>query len=104
MRLWSVYLLLGALLTGTMGAEAAPRTAIIVLDGSASFDPDGTIVLYEWYLKGVLVATGIKPTIRPKAGTHVITLMVTDNEGATDTDEVIYIVVRDKGKRPRKSK
>jgi outer membrane protein assembly factor BamB len=63
------------------------------LDPSASFDPDGTIVLYEWDLEtdGTWDITTVAPDIVPhifESGIHVATLRVTDNDDATDTDEV----------------
>ncbi|GGG57060.1 hypothetical protein GCM10011414_28630 [Croceivirga lutea] len=64
----------------------------VVLDGSGSFDPDGSIVSYSWTENGTEVATGESPTISLAVGTHMLTLTVTDNEGATATDEVVVTV------------
>jgi len=57
------------------------------VDGSASADPDGSIVSYSWdwgdgSAKGAGVTTGHTYT---SAGTYTITLTVTDNSGATDS-------------------
>ncbi|MDQ7084115.1 MAG: PKD domain-containing protein [Sulfurovum sp.] len=62
----------------------------IALSGTSSTDSDGTIASYQWYdTNGVLLHTGIafKYTANTK-GVHIITLIVTDNEGATDNDTV----------------
>ncbi len=63
----------------------------IVLDGSGSNDIDGTIVSYEWDLDNDGLyddATGIITTHSWSSdGTYPISLKVTDNEGAFDTDD-----------------
>ena len=95
-------------------ADAGPDQAItdsdgngseqVTLDGSASFDPDGTIVSYVWSEGGLEIATGINPTVILSTGTHLITFTVTDDGGLTDTDTVTVKVLKgDKkfGKLPR---
>jgi len=75
--------------TSTSGAQ-------IILDGSASSDPDGDMMIYTWRESGNVIAG---PTIQPKStvvlalGTHTIELTVDDGNGETDTDEVIWNVV-----------
>lgn len=64
----------------------------VTLDGSASYDPDGTIAAYEWKEGETPLGTGVSFTCDFAVGTHTVTLTVTDNEGATDTDEVIITV------------
>ena len=60
------------------------------VDGSASFDPDGSIVAYEWYDGETLLGTGpvISATL-PTVGNHDIALVVTDNQGLKRGDIVI---------------
>jgi hypothetical protein len=61
----------------------------VTLDGSGSTDSDGNIVSYEWSTGD----TGVNPVISGLAeGTHTITLTVTDDDGATDTDTVVITV------------
>lgn len=57
----------------------------VTFDASASNDPDGTIVSYDWD-NGL---RGVKPTkLYDKLGNYTVALTVTDNEGATATDTV----------------
>jgi PKD repeat protein len=55
-------------------------------DGSASFDPDGTIVSYDWDFGDGVVAAGPTATHTYAAiGTFTARLTVTDNDGYTGT-------------------
>jgi hypothetical protein len=63
----------------------------VTLDGSASKD-DGTIVSYVWREGGSQIATGVQPSHTFTLGTHTVILEVTDDQGATDTDDVIIAV------------
>jgi hypothetical protein len=58
----------------------------VVLNGTASFDPDGSIAAYAWKEGSNTLASGATPTVALGTGTHTITLTVTDNEGATASD------------------
>lgn len=64
----------------------------IALDGSASSD-DGNIVSYSWVMSGTEVASGQSATIVLAVGSHVITLVVTDAEGLSDSDDVMVEIV-----------
>lgn len=58
----------------------------VVLDGSASFDPDGSIASHEWDLDGdgTVDATGQQVRhVYESAGTVDVTLTVTDDDGLT---------------------
>ncbi|PZR54413.1 hypothetical protein DNL40_04900 [Xylanimonas oleitrophica] len=58
----------------------------VVLDGSASHDPDGTLTAYEWDLGDGTTATGVTAThTYASPGTYTVTLTVTDDRGATAT-------------------
>ncbi|MBS1664283.1 MAG: T9SS type A sorting domain-containing protein [Bacteroidetes bacterium] len=79
----------------TIEQTAAPVT----LDGSASHDPDGTIVKYQWVqtagLSGVTLtnAGSAKPAAYGmNPGSYVFQLTVTDDKGATGQDEVMVTV------------
>jgi len=67
-------------------------TESVDLDGSASMDPDGSIVSYSWINDGSEIATEQSPTVNLSTGTHEITLTVTDNGGATDDDQVTITI------------
>lgn len=64
----------------------------VTLDGSGSSDSDGTIVSYEWKKGETVIATGVTPTVNLTTGEHTITLTVTDNNGATASDDVVITV------------
>jgi PKD repeat protein len=60
------------------GTTASP----VAFDGSASSDPDGTIVSYDWTFGDGGTASGAKPThAYSTAGTYTVTLTVTDDTG-----------------------
>ncbi|MEA1895716.1 MAG: PKD domain-containing protein [Euryarchaeota archaeon] len=61
----------------------------VMLDASGSTDPDGEISKYEW-LEGSIVLNESMAFdhIFPK-GVHHITLVVTDNDGASGTDDIM---------------
>jgi Ca2+-binding RTX toxin-like protein len=65
---------------------------MVLLDASASSDPDGTIVSYEWREGGMLIASGVNPTVELAVGVHPLTLTVTDDDGASASDEVVITV------------
>jgi len=68
----------------------------VTLNGSGSTHPDGDPLSYYWtesgLLAAMLIATGVNPTVTLSVGTHAIILIVIDDEGAYDTDEVLIIV------------
>ena len=68
---------------------------IIILDGSASHDPDDSIALYEWMNDSVLLGTGAILTDTLTTGIHHIALMVTDKYGKTDADTVLITILAD---------
>jgi PKD repeat protein len=56
------------------------------LDASASNDPDGSIVAYDWTI-GATNLTGATANVVLTEGTHTIVLVVTDDDGATGTTQ-----------------
>jgi PKD repeat protein len=71
-------------------------------DASASDDPDGTIVLFEWDFDGdgSYDSSGTTPFANhtyTAANEYNATLRVTDDEGATDTDSVLITVTEPGG-------
>ncbi|NIS79780.1 MAG: PKD domain-containing protein, partial [Anaerolineales bacterium] len=73
--------------SGTEGEE-------ISFDGSASDDPNGTIVSYLWEFGDGGTSLEQNP-VHPYSqdGTYTVTLTVTDNESATDTDTTTATVI-----------
>jgi hypothetical protein len=70
-------------------------TEPVALDGSGSYDPDGSITDYLWTEEGTTLAEGSSastPTISLPVGVHTITLQVTDNQSATATDTVVITI------------
>jgi hypothetical protein len=62
----------------------------VTLDGSGSYDLDGTIVCWGWKLNGTAIMMPDTPTVVALViGEHTITLEVTDDLGARDTDVVV---------------
>jgi hypothetical protein len=75
------------------------RSGIVTLDGSASFDPDKDPITFDWkQISGAsvnLVVSGAKATFAaapPRV--HEFQLTVTDDKGASSTDNVV-ITIRD---------
>ena len=65
----------------------------IIFDGSGSYDSDGTITSYDWDFGDGTTGTGISPThTYVTAGVYTATLTVTDDDGATSTDETTVTV------------
>jgi hypothetical protein len=79
-------------------AYAGPDQKVIDADGDAeesvilnalrSYDPDGKIVAYVWKEGSTQVGAGVAPWVSLPVGRHVVTLVVTDDQGATDQDSM----------------
>jgi probable HAF family extracellular repeat protein len=74
-------------------AQTVECPASALLDGSGSSDPDGDTLTYEWRENGALLATGMKPSVSLAMGAHVISLTVTDPQGASAQASVTVTVV-----------
>ncbi|MEW5936871.1 MAG: PKD domain-containing protein [Candidatus Thermoplasmatota archaeon] len=92
-------------------ADAGPDQTVhldqqVTFDGSASYDPDGTIVSYEWDFDAAVDsdgdgnptndvdATGPTPThVYTSEGVYTVTLKVTDDVGASATDTMTVTVL-----------
>ena len=81
-------------------ANATPQfmtsTGLVELDGSSSYDTDGSIVSYVWDLEGTTI--GLVPTfdyLISSYGTYNFNLTVTDDDGLIGTDTVTVIASSD---------
>jgi len=79
------------------GSYVGNEGSAITFNASGSYDPDGTIVLYEWDFDGdgVYDASSTTSTITHVWGddySGTISLRVTDNDGLTDTDSTTVTV------------
>ncbi len=83
-------------LTPVAVATATPTSGMaplrVILNGSGSYDPDGTLVSYAWTWPGGS-ATGVQPTTTFAAGAYPVTLTVTDKQGAKATSTVTIIAM-----------
>ncbi|MFC2079070.1 PKD domain-containing protein [Candidatus Bipolaricaulota bacterium] len=61
---------------------------LVTLDATDSYDLDGFITSWIWNEEGHEIARGETAIATFTLGTHTVTVIVTDNEGATDTDTV----------------
>ncbi len=65
------------------GADDGLATSV-VLDASASRDPDGTVVAYQWLYGDGSTGSGVTTThVFPSPSTYTVTLLVRDNAGAS---------------------
>ncbi|MEK6977658.1 MAG: PKD domain-containing protein, partial [Candidatus Hydrothermarchaeota archaeon] len=69
----------------------------VTLNGSLSFDPDGVIINFTWLTNGdlnapTIIGRGEVINANFSVGVHNVTLNVTDDDGASDTDSVLVTV------------
>ena len=66
----------------------------VTFDASFSYDPDGTIVSYEWDFGDGATASGVVVThAYSAAGNYTVTLAVTDDAGAANSTSVLITVL-----------
>ncbi|MBI2374011.1 MAG: PKD domain-containing protein [Deltaproteobacteria bacterium] len=75
------------------GPYTAAVGAAVALDGSLSSDSDGNVVSYSWDFGDGSVGTGSQPThTYASAGSFLVRLTVTDDDGATDDDVALATI------------
>lgn len=84
----------------TLSDNDSSGSESVTLDGTASTDQDGSITSYRWTEAATEIGTGETPTVILTVGTHTVTLTVTDDDGATDTDQVVITVIGQGGNQP----
>jgi len=68
----------------------------VSFNGSSSTDSDGTIISYAWdFGDGGSSSGSIVSHVYSSPGTYTVSLTVTDNNGATNTDTAIAIITED---------
>jgi PKD repeat protein len=78
----------------TESAHTVNTDETIFFDATASYDPDGTIVKYQWNFGDGTTATGVTVShAYADNGSYTVTLTVTDNDGATDSADDTKTVV-----------
>jgi hypothetical protein len=73
-------------------APSGEDEAEVTLNGSGSYDADGSIASWVWTEGSSTLATGSTAAVTLPLGTHTITLTVTDNEGGTAEDVLLVTV------------
>lgn len=84
---WTMHVELGEL----VALDHAPRATFeaqddgstVRVDASASFDPDGDALTFEWYRDGTKVDEGAVLELQPTTDGSTLTLVVTDETGRT---------------------
>jgi len=77
----------------TASFTATPSPLAVAVNGSASTDPDGTVVSYAWDFGDGATDTGVTAShTYAAAGTYTVSLTVTDDQGGTDTATQSVIV------------
>ncbi|MCP4411978.1 MAG: hypothetical protein GY808_05335, partial [Gammaproteobacteria bacterium] len=67
-------------------------TEKILLDATGSIDFDGTISSYSWVSEETEISTEPTVSFDFEIGTHRITLIVTDNDGYSDEDQIDIMI------------
>ena len=65
---------------------------LVTLNGSASSDPDGDALSYQWREGSTIVGSGPQPNVFFLVGVHTVVLEVTDGRGGSNTDTVLVTV------------
>jgi len=65
---------------------------MVMLNGTASSDADGSVDSYVWRETGTLLGTSASITVPLSVGVHTLVLQVTDNNGSSHQDQVIITV------------
>ena len=74
--------------------------ALINLNASSSFDNDGLITQYRWFVNGADIASGVTPEIMLETGTYIVTLVVVDDDNAIASDELLVEILQNSDPNP----
>lgn len=92
---WQGYTNIPPVAVASIDPYLAPIGTEFTFDRSASYDPDGTIVSYEWDFGDGCSTISSEPTAYHSydlPGLYNVTLTVTDDMGAQSTDSVMAVV------------
>ena len=79
--------------TANAGVDKTTEVNMAVTITGSGSDSDGTIVSYEWRFGSTVIGTTAEINYTPTtSGDHTLTLTVTDDDGATDSDSMIVTV------------
>ena len=74
---------------------AGPNGTTVILDGSASNDPNGDALTFQWRDEfGNLISNAVAARVNVPIGTHLFTLTVADAAGLTSTSSV-HVTIHD---------
>jgi len=66
--------------------DAVAQGDLLTMDATASYDPDGVIIGYNWKLDGRTIArTPVASILMSAAGNHKLSLQITDNSGTSSS-------------------
>jgi len=70
---------------------------LVTLDGASSSDSDGKIIKYSWSDQNGLLSSNSQTTWRApdKDGNYILSLTVTDDDGATDKKSIMIVVKKE---------
>ncbi|HMS55912.1 MAG TPA: putative Ig domain-containing protein [Fimbriimonadaceae bacterium] len=82
--------------------DGSPITILawVTLDGSNSFDPENSVLQYEWHDSTGLVSTESIVEVERSPGVYSFDLIVRDADGAAATDQVIVTVLPETNSNP----
>ena len=78
----------------TAAGTGVDKDEVVTYNASGSYDPDGSIVSYQWDFGDGNTATGVAVDhAYTQDGTYMVTLTVTDNDGEKDSAYTITVVI-----------
>ena len=76
------------------------KSTKVTLDGSGSYDPDGSLISWSWSSQnGEVIGSEPSVTLTLKEGTYSYSLQVTDDNGAVSSTDVTFLVSKPGAKK-----